>query len=608
VEFLRVEDREAFKRAVTEFTPDVIVSDYQMPAFNGMEALNITLKLAPHIPFIMHTGSMNEDFAVECMKAGATDYVIKEHMKRLGPAVLRALDIKTIRADSQQAQRKLAESEQRFRRLADNADDLIYRIELFPERRFSYVSPSSVRVTGYTPEEHYLDPDLSLKLVHPDDRDLLKPGPTEEAIRRPVILRWIRKNGTVVWTEQRNVPVYDADGRLVALEGIARDITERKQAEEELKAAKEKAEESDRLKTAFLNNLSHEIRTPLNAIVGFSEFLNEPGLDQDQIRRFTATIRSSSDQLLSIIDDIVNISKIEAGLLDRFENECHINKLLEKVYGKLQVKAAEKLIKFRYHSALSEKESRVITDQNKLETILMHLIGNAIKFTREGHVEFGCSLKDNALRFYVADTGSGIDPALQDTVFQRFQQVHTDRTSVSSGMGLGLPIAKSFVELLGGRIWLESNPGTGTVAFFTIEWSPLEQSGQPVAKPGQDNGNGKHTILVAEDEENNFELLKVILESVDMEILHAWDGKQALELLGKHPEVDLVLMDIKMPVMGGYEATQRIKEERPELPVVALTAYALPGDREKALSAGCDDYMAKPVSLKEFLSIVKKHL
>jgi len=223
-------------------------------------------------------------------------------------------------------------------------------------------------------------------------------------------------------------------------------------------------------------------------------------------------------------------------------------------------------------------------------------------------VEFGCSLKDNALRFYVADTGSGIDPALQDTVFQRFQQVHTDRTSVSSGMGLGLPIAKSFVELLGGRIWLESNPGTGTVAFFTIEWSPLEQSGQPVAKPGQDNGNGKHTILVAEDEENNFELLKVILESVDMEILHAWDGKQALELLGKHPEVDLVLMDIKMPVMGGYEATQRIKEERPELPVVALTAYALPGDREKALSAGCDDYMAKPVSLKEFLSIVKKHL
>jgi PAS domain S-box-containing protein len=607
--FKRVETRVDFEQALEEFKPDLIVSDYQMPSFNGMMALKIALELAPQVPFIMHTGSMNEDFAVECMKAGATDYVIKEHMKRLGPAVLRALELRKVRTDRLNAQQALSESELRFRRLTENADDLIYRFELYPEKKFSYVSPAATRITGYTPEEHYLDPELGMKMVHPDDQHLLSLlSSDEEAIRTPARLRWIRKNGEVIWTEQRNVPIYNEKGQLIALEGISRDITERKRSEEALQRAKEKAEESDQLKTAFLNNLSHEIRTPLNAIVGFSEFLNEPGITREQIGNFTRIIRSSSDQLLSIIDDIVNISKIEAGQIENFDKKCDINKVLNQVYNLLLPKTSEKQIKFRFHTGLNEKEAMVITDQAKLEQVLYHLVGNAVKFTDEGHVEFGCSLKEDFLRFYVADTGAGIEPAHQEIVFQRFHQTDTGERRVKSGMGLGLPIAKAFVERLGGQIWMESNPGAGTMVFFTVPWRP--ETAPVISKDkGSAKGSAGHkTILVAEDEENNFELLRVILSSSDMEIIHAWDGKQALEYVNDNPGIDMVLMDIKMPVMGGYEATRKIKALKPDLPVVALTAYALPGDREKALDAGCDDYMAKPVSLKEFLRVVNKYL
>lgn len=604
----RVETREDFEKALYEFKPDLIVSDYQMPSFNGMMALKIALELAPQVPFIMHTGSMNEDFAVECMKAGATDYVIKEHMKRLGPAVIRALELRKVRTDRLIAQHALSESEQRFRRLTENADDLIYRFEFYPEKKFSYVSPAAARITGYTPEEHYLDPELGMKMVHPDDQHLLSQiSSDEETIHTPVTLRWIHKNGEVIWTEQKNVPIYDEDGQLIALEGISRDITERMKSEEALKRAKEKAEESDQLKTAFLNNLSHEIRTPLNAIVGFSEFLNEPGITREQISNFTRIIRSSSDQLLSIIDDIVNISKIEAGQIENFENKCDINKVLNQVYDLLLPKTSEKQIKFRFHTGLNEKEAVVITDQAKLEQVLSHLVGNAVKFTDKGHVEFGCSLKGGFLRFYVADTGEGIEPIHQETVFQRFHQIDTGERRVKSGMGLGLPIAKAFVERLGGQIWMESSPGAGTMVFFTIPWLPEKATGSK-DKGLTEGSAGRKTLLVAEDEENNFELLRVILSSSDMDIIHAWDGKQALQHVNDNPDIDMVLMDIKMPVMGGYEATRKIKALKPELPVVALTAYALPGDREKALEAGCDDYMAKPVSLKEFLRVVNKHL
>ncbi|RAM59565.1 PAS/PAC sensor protein [Mesotoga sp. SC_4PWA21] len=234
--FLTTDNWEGFLDAISTFKPTLIVSDFMMPGFSGMEVIELTLEHAPNIPVIILTGSINEETAVECMKAGATDYVIKEHISRLPFAVKDAIKRKKEEELRTSAERALEESERKFRLIAEKASDLIYRIELYPEQKFSYVSPSSTKLTGYTPEDHYANPNLGFELVHPDDREKLR-DLLEHVDRSPVVLRWIKKNGEVVWAEQLNVPVYDNDGRLIAIEGIARDVTERQKANEALKRA-----------------------------------------------------------------------------------------------------------------------------------------------------------------------------------------------------------------------------------------------------------------------------------------------------------------------------------------------------------------------------------
>jgi len=234
--FLTTDNWEGFLDAIGTFKPTLIVSDFMMPGFSGMEVIELTLQHAPNIPVIILTGSINEETAVECMKAGATDYVLKEHISRLPFAVKEALKRKKEEELRTSAERALEESEREFRLIAEKASDLIYRIELYPEQKFSYVSPSSTKLTGYTPEDHYANPNLGFELVHPDDREKLR-DLLEHVDRSPVVLRWIKKNGEVVWAEQLNVPIYDIDGRLIAIEGIARDVTERQKANEALKRA-----------------------------------------------------------------------------------------------------------------------------------------------------------------------------------------------------------------------------------------------------------------------------------------------------------------------------------------------------------------------------------
>lgn len=234
--FLTTDNWEGFLDAISTFKPTLIVSDFMMPGFSGMEVIELTLQHAPNIPVIILTGSINEETAVECMKAGATDYVIKEHISRLPFAVKEALKRKKEEELRTSAERALEESERKFRLIAEKASDLIYRIELYPEQKFSYVSPSSTKLTGYTPEDHYANPNLGFELVHPDDREKLR-DLLEHVDGSPLVLRWIKKNGEVVWAEQLNVPVYDNDGRLIAIEGIARDVTERQKSNEALKRA-----------------------------------------------------------------------------------------------------------------------------------------------------------------------------------------------------------------------------------------------------------------------------------------------------------------------------------------------------------------------------------
>jgi PAS domain S-box-containing protein len=416
-----------------------------------------------------------------------------------------------------------------------------------------------------------------------------------------------RKDGSPINVSILASPITLKGGHL-AVYGIYRDISLQKETEKALIIAKEQAEESDRLKTAFLNNLSHEIRTPMNAIMGFSLLLNEGGAEKPKAQHLTSAILQSSDQLMSIIDSIVNISTIEAGLLEIIEKEVDITDLIKKTLAAFQPRAAAKETKLRLNCMVGDAQSWVITDDIKIRQVINILIDNAIKFTARGNVELGCVIENDKLMFYVADSGTGIAPELHDIIFERFRQGNIGTTGLNSGLGLGLPIAKSYLAALGGKIWLESAPENGATFFFNIPYKPANLS-----VPENTNANvmidkSKKTILVAEDEEYNYFLVREILDFHDVDILHAWNGEDAVKLFKENPGIDLILMDIKMPVLNGYEATKQIKAINPHVPIIALTAYAMVGDREKAIQSGCDDYLSKPVSLSDFSETVKKHL
>ena len=392
---------------------------------------------------------------------------------------------------------------------------------------------------------------------------------------------------------------------------ILQDITSRKRTEMELIEAKERAEESDRLKTSFLHNVSHEIRTPMNAIVGFSGFLNEPGLRPEKRKHYTDIIIQSSNQLLAIIDDIIRIASIEVGQEKIQKNEININLICKLINEQFSIKANDKDVTLSLSTALADVDAIIITDATKLTEILTNLIGNALKFTRQGYVNFGYVVKDNQLEFYVEDSGMGIPPDMQEKIFNRFRQVETTNTRNFGGSGLGLSISKAYAEMLGGKIWLTSELDKGSVFYFTIPYVTANRR-KLSEIPSSDGFNLKlnttKTVLIAEDEDSNFVLLEEMLADSGININRVVNGLEAVRLCKSNPYIDLVLMDIKMPEMDGYDATTRIKEIMPELPIIAQTAYITEGDRMKALAYGCSDFISKPIDKKLLLSKIHEQL
>jgi len=389
----------------------------------------------------------------------------------------------------------------------------------------------------------------------------------------------------------------------------------------DLKVAKEHAEESDRLKSAFLANMSHEIRTPMNGILGFAELLKEPDLTGDEQQKYISIIEKSGARMINIINDIIDISKIESGLMSLNLIETSINHQIEYIYTFFKPEVEAKGMRFSFRNTLPAKEATINTDREKLYAVLTNLVKNAIKYSEVGAIELGYKIVETHspapnvfggrtfLQFYVKDSGIGIPKDRQEAIFERFIQADIADKMARQGAGLGLSISKAYVEMLGGKIWVESAEGIGSTFYFTLPYNtePVKETVvQQFATSDISDQARKLKILIVEDDDVSELLLDKTVKKLSEEILIARTGTEAVEVCHRNPDIDLILMDVRMPEMGGYDATRQIRQFNKEVIIIAQTAYGLSGDREKALEAGCNDYIAKPIKKEELLSRIEK--
>jgi len=377
----------------------------------------------------------------------------------------------------------------------------------------------------------------------------------------------------------------------------------------DLMVAKRKAEESDQLKTAFLNNISHEIRTPLNAITGFSALLTMPDNSLEAQTMYIESIQKGSDHLLSIFSDIIDVASLEAKAASTQLTRVNLNTRIENLRKHYLTEAKVKNISLVSKTGLPYEKAEILTDRSKLDRILSNLISNAIKFTTKGQIIFGYELKDSLIEFYFSDTGIGVPTELQSKIFESFFQAEKSLTREFEGTGLGLSICKAFIEQMGGEIWLQSEPGKGSTFYFTLPYvQPVPEMKAGIQDPDSDiiSLHKQITALVAEDDEINFKLIKSNLTALNIKVIRAVNGMEAVELCRLHKNIGLVLMDVKMPGMDGYTASKKIRELRPDVIIIAQTAYF--DDKETALKNSCDDFIRKPFSREQFILKVKENL
>jgi len=414
--------------------------------------------------------------------------------------------------------------------------------------------------------------------------------------------------------QHKNEELQAAEEELRVSNEELRDINQiLEEQKQELEEAKEKAEESDRLKSAFLANMSHEIRTPMNGIMGFSQVLLNAETTKEKQNKFLEIIHSRSKHLLQIINDIVDISKMEANQFSIHKESFNVNDLFNELYDTYQTDKtsySKSNLSIDVDLSLNRENSFIFTDKQRLRQILTNLISNAIKFTDQGSILFGYKKYTNdQLLFYVKDTGIGISPENHKSIFDRFRQVDDTSNRNHDGTGLGLTISKNLAELLGGELWLESTKGNGSTFYFTIPYQTAEKKEERYTKnkPTNYNWSGK-SILIVEDDPTSQAFINALLKPTGANLEIKETGKSALQAFNKNNNFDLILMDIKLPDISGLDVTKQIKTKDESVRIIAQTAYALSEDRKKCKQAGADDYISKPIDPEDLLMIISQHI
>lgn len=511
-------------------------------------------------------------------------------------------------------QKNLTESRERYRSLLENLPVGVFRSNL--EGTVLSANLAMAEIYGFDSVEELLKRSAQEYYTKDTPREHMLELLMEKGYLLNYETKEHKKDGEIIWVSVNYRLVNytpTANPKDVFIDGVLTDITQKKIDEKELVLAKEKAEESDRLKSAFLANMSHEIRTPMNGILGFLDLLNDPSISKSQQSQYLSIVGRSGERLLQTINDIIELSKIEAEQSPVNKTPVNVTEMLHYLHQFFTPEVEAKNMELILDNLTVP--IFVKTDQNKLESILINLIKNAIKFTNSGFIKVGLEKQESTLRFFVQDTGKGIPADKLDLIFERFVQADFEMSRGYEGTGLGLSITKAYVEALGGHIWVESEVEKGSCFYFEIECELVQMQQEKNLVGDMDMSENfedrkEMLILVAEDDEVSFTLIDTMLSQpeLDIKLIRAENGVEAVELFKKIEQISLILMDIKMPVMDGLKATREIREIDTFVPIIAQTAFALPGDKEEALEVGCNEYITKPIKKADLLEMLKKYM
>ncbi len=626
VEFERVQTKADMQAALARRPWDVVLSDYTMPQFSALGALEALKDSGLDLPFLVISGTVGEDTAIAALKAGAHDFLLKGKLARLIPAIERELREAEIR-------RSHREAESRYQLLVEHLPIIVYVNPVDRIRGTTYVSPQITSILGYQREEWLADPEFWQKTVHPHDYSsvmdsLAHTQLTEEPFEMEY--RMLARDGHVVWFHDHMVLIRDQRGQPLYWQGLKMDVTKRKEAEEEilqLNAELEyrvaertrELERALRAKDEFLASMSHELRTPLNSILGLSESLaeNVAGPLNEKQERYVSTIIESGHHLLSLINDILDLAKIEAGQIVLNIEEVNVERVCQASLRMISEMAHKK------HQEVSlqiDADMDVVWgDERRLKQILVNLLSNAVKFTPENGklgIQVRADREEKRVIFTVWDNGIGIHERDLQRLFRPFVQLDSILARGGTGTGLGLALVTQMVRLHGGSISVDSEPGEGSRFNIVLPWEPalvsdaelrLKSTGK--FRAIRPDVKDRPLILIIEDARDANLMMSDYLENAGYRVLTAPDGVTGIDL-AKQSHPSLILMDIQMPVMDGLEATRRLRSDPRfrSIPIIALTALAMPGDRERCLAAGATDYIMKPVSLKNLSQLIDRYL